>query len=251
MCLIFYSKRKVFADTGVECQLSLDRIDDSEPHTKSNTAICALELNVQAKWTAEKFKHAMEHNDEPIDTSDATMFDLPKRTKFTRTEHIFEYHGDNMKCVKCGHWYTEDKYLKKKSLGCLECRRITQAKMEYCLRGSFSKLLASCRQSAKRYERKECDLTFEDFVHMYTVQKGLCAVSGLQLSVHKGSWRMSIERINPRSKYTRSNCCLVCMEFNAHDRTVQMEEGQSSGVAWTREKYLRWRADYHLASQVK
>jgi hypothetical protein len=69
----------------------------------------------------------------------------------------------------------------------------------------------------------------KSMVEIYAAQKGVCAYSGLPLRFGKGDWMISLERLDPTKNYSRTNCALVCHEFNTTDKSV-LHEGYNTGL---------------------
>lgn len=245
--ICYISGRVVHATRGVQCQMTLDRINDSLPHTKTNTKVAALELNVASKWTRYKFMHAMEHDDG--DMPEVRLQNMRAVVK-KKYKHNFNRDTQERQCVHCSTWKQDIDFVKDKSKGCSVCRVQRRQQSRNKLQTCLLILLARANGSARLWTRKKCTLTKQQMFAMYNKQRGLCAVSGMRMQTGKGDWNVSLERNNPRLGYSQHNCSLICAEFNVCDTTVRMEEGKSSSVAWTKAKYKLWRKDYHDAKNT-
>ncbi|PJK00794.1 hypothetical protein CO641_02150 [Lysobacteraceae bacterium NML91-0213] len=84
-------------------------------------------------------------------------------------------------------------------------------------------LFASAKKNAK-VRGLEFILTVEDVRHLVTESRGLCAVTGIAMSVDRGAlpagrkmrrpWAPSIDRLDSSMGYTLSNCRIVCCAAN-------------------------------------
>jgi len=53
----------------------------------------------------------------------------------------------------------------------------------------------------------------------------------------KNNWVASLERIDPGKGYTKDNVCLICAEFNGHDRSASVKYSNGGSGAWSVEKF--------------
>ena len=83
---------------------------------------------------------------------------------------------------------------------------------------SFLKNLFTQLRSSRKDSGIEWDITYEFLTGLWTLQKGKCALSGLNMTWHKGSGRthfnISIDRKNANLGYIPSNVQLVCVCVN-------------------------------------
>ena len=64
--------------------------------------------------------------------------------------------------------------------------------------------------------------------------------SGLPLRFGKReetNWLISLERIDVHKGYTKDNVCLICMEFNSTDRTVNKTYKSETSTGWSKAKF--------------
>ena len=76
---------------------------------------------------------------------------------------------------------------------------------------------------------------------LYKAQKGRCDVSDIPLTVKRGPWQASLERINVNRPHIPGNLRLICMCFNCADNTSKKRyvgtcDPQDS-CGWTRERF--------------
>jgi hypothetical protein len=73
--------------------------------------------------------------------------------------------------------------------------------------------------------RKNGDLTFEYIEKLYESQEGKCYISGVKMNAgtHQ-NWKMSIERVDESVGYMKTNCVLICAEFQSGYRQMTREK---------------------------
>ncbi|KAI9091817.1 hypothetical protein DFS34DRAFT_653276 [Phlyctochytrium arcticum] len=84
-----------------------------------------------------------------------------------------------------------------------------------------------------------CDLTVDELTDIFVAQNGRCFYSGMPLNIGMGShlsWAGSVERLDVFRGYTKSNCALICREFQACDRSSIIVYSNGGGTFWTPEK---------------
>lgn len=242
-------------------QASLERLNDNVPYIHGNVALCALEFNNQIQWSIEKAHYAATHHD-AVDPSivesnvkaarDTTCVRTGVPQRFVQQR---EMHGIlEIMCNKCELWQLRTEYYKQVNEGCKTCKREHCKNKRSSWRGVLLVLLqhaalASKRRKAKGREHGFADLKFEDMVSMYEEQKGVCFYSGIPLTT-KGDWKASLERKNSLDGYTRANCCLVAVEFNASDCSV-MTASTDVDLGWSREKYAEFRTTFQTETLSK
>ena len=137
---------------------------------------------------------------------------------------------------------------RNKASGCKDCVRIVDQKKMEKPRSAMLALIRSARANTKRRKNKSTaedrdftfDLTFDDLVTIYRAQKGLCAYSGLPLKFGNSTeinWKMSLERIDTKQGYTKSNVCLIVYEMNTCDKRILYNDDSDGSCAWSAEKF--------------
>jgi hypothetical protein len=81
----------------------------------------------------------------------------------------------------------------------------------------------------KEKSKKGWEITLEDVLELWELQKGRCALTGLFMTFHKdGSGRrdlnVSIDRIDPDVEYLVTNIQLVCLRVNTMKHTMKEDE---------------------------
>jgi hypothetical protein len=188
--------------------MSCDRIvDDDKNYSVDNVRKSILEINTVAKWTVEKGRYAfiedrIKETDQEIERRLLHITEIPQR-------------------------------------GWVRGRSPKQTTAAY--RSTFKGAMIHLRDSAKSHVKIKkagrnikIDITYEQLLAKFLEQKGLCAVSGIPLSI-VGDWRMSVERIDVTGDYTISNVCFICAEFQAIDRNAISIDVACTG--WTVEKF--------------
>lgn len=88
-------------------------------------------------------------------------------------------------------------------------------------------LMCLCKKKANRR-----DLDVDELVAIYEKQKGLCALSGREMTYITGQGRVptniSIDRINPDLGYIPGNIQLTCVQANK----MKMELSQEDLLSW-------------------
>jgi len=146
-------------------------------------------------------------------------------------------------CLRCNKRQDRSQFSLKShqkniQMVCTTCQPPSLARVD-TLRGKLGHLLANSRESAKqrantKFSRKfrnplvrtqvsTFSLTYEDLLHIYEKQGGLCEYSGIKLEI-SGEWVMSLERLDELKGYARDNIVLVCHEFN-------------TSAQWSRDKF--------------
>lgn len=155
-------------------------------------------------------------NNEPDDTNSSELASLSGVVNILR------------KCRKCSSEYPlihyEVCHNKNKSR-----RRVCRTCRNDAKKGNVPRLLvevlsrARCRKRINKNVTGEFTLTKEDMLYMWNNQKGKCALTGDAMSQTQGdSGRVSIDRIDSKSHYTRENCQLVTVESNFLKRDICM-----------------------------
>ena len=122
-----------------------------------------------------------------------------------------------MPCSGCGSHYPPNMFYSGESQ-CKECHKFLVAKYQRTLRGNITTMLARSRHSATK-RGLSCFLKTEDIFGMLVQQGGRCAYSSVPMEILRphSHWRMSVERLNNLEGYSRTNCVLICAEFNSSD----------------------------------
>lgn len=123
--------------------------------------------------------------------------------------------------VKCRRYYSNN---------CKQCEseRKKKARNIQCEQADLEKFLKSLISGCKTraLKSKKCTLTIEQLINLWNKQKGLCAISGLQMTTVKGKMIMnaSIDRIQPGGDYSIENVQLVCSHVNMMRSDLSVEE---------------------------
>lgn len=123
---------------------------------------------------------------------------------------------------------------------CKDCKSIQEYRRKHSCPESFIvTLLATAKKSAKTRDRKNdesnvCTITHDEVKNIYRRQKGMCFYSGIQMSINKKKWQMSLERLDQSKGYIVDNCVLCCLEFNgavqwSHEKIKSMFDYLKNG----------------------
>lgn len=118
-----------------------------------------------------------------------------------------------------------NEYYKKNSNSINASRK---ARKNTVVRGRMSALIGNSRQRAKE-KGWEHDLTLDFLCALWEEQKGLCALTGVPLSLEPAGPRwssslVSIDRIDNSLGYTQDNVWLVTVKINFAKGTQTLEE---------------------------
>lgn len=91
------------------------------------------------------------------------------------------------------------------------------------LRQVFKEFLCNCKT-----RKSECRITIEDLLDKWNEQKGLCALTGKQMTYVRGKGRVdtnvSVDRKNNNLGYTKDNIQLVCTIINVMKYTLTKKD---------------------------
>lgn len=130
---------------------------------------------------------------------------------------------------------------------CLKCdTELTFPRWKFCSRScqlSFNHKKSNYVHSQNYYSRnprnffqsliqkknkKRQDLSLDFLEDLYERQKGLCAISGVEMTFLRGQGKVntniSIDKIDPNKEYTEDNIQLVCYIVNIFKHTLSLEE---------------------------
>lgn len=230
-------------------RISIERIENNKGYVKENVVLCCQEFNGLSNWTEEKIEEMLDILESGI-TEKIACFDkiIVERKKYEKHYCTvidgFDYHN----CTLCGMLKPHDQFNFKIVNGCKDCVVKRTQKTKETPRGMIHALLQIAKISANYRKNKSTaykrdhtfDIDFNFLVELYNKQKGLCAYSGLPMnfgSYKKKRWVMSLERINPFKGYSRDNVCLICIEFNSCDQSVNLNNPNYGSCAWSKEKF--------------
>jgi hypothetical protein len=107
-----------------------------------------------------------------------------------------------------------------------------------CMRKMLQRAKANCRDKAA-HRNITCDLEEDELISMFVAQNGRCYYSGLPLTLGIGGelqWASSLERIDVLGNYTKTNCKLICREFNASDYSANVIYSNDGAGGWNLSK---------------
>jgi hypothetical protein len=113
---------------------------------------------------------------------------------------------------------------------CKVCLRISRQKT---INNSYKKFLKRAEQQLKSHRVKQgfdWTLTGDQLIDIWDKQSGKCAVSGLNMTHHRGAHgrkmplNASIDRINNSEHYIAGNVQLVCYQVNIMRHTLDVGE---------------------------
>ena len=181
-------------------------------------------LGAKSKWKL---------NNPLLVQSDATV----KCDKCSLVKQISEYSqpkSKNYHKLYCNACVVEQKN-RRKEQNRLKWLQYTQesngispsAQYRKSLNGCLSFLISCAKQRVKN-RNYDCDLTLNDLKSLYDSQMGLCALSGKKMTWGSGEGRVptniSIDRINRKFGYTKSNVQLVCDFVNNMKGTMSNKQ---------------------------
>ena len=135
------------------------------------------------------------------------------------------------KCTDCKQKLPAEAF-PAQSKKCSTCRYTARRKAasstpQNFLTRSFGQLKHA--RMKKEKSKKGWEITLEDVLELWELQKGRCALTGLFMTFHKdGSGRrdlnVSIDRIDPDIDYLVTNIQLVCLRVNTIKHTLKEDE---------------------------
>ena len=139
--------------------------------------------------------------------------------------------SSSKKCTDCKQTLPAEAF-PAQSKKCSTCRytarrKAASATPQNFLTRSFGQLKHA--RMKKEKSKKGWEITLEDVLELWELQKGRCALTGLFMTFHKdGSGRrdlnVSIDRIDPDVEYLVTNIQLVCLRVNTMKHTMKEDE---------------------------
>lgn len=139
--------------------------------------------------------------------------------------------SSSKKCTDCKQKLPAEAF-PAQSKKCVSCRytarrKAASATPQNFLTRSFGQLKHA--RMKKEKSKKGWEITLEDVLELWELQKGRCALTGLFMTFHKdGSGRrdlnVSIDRIDPDVEYLVTNIQLVCLRVNTMKHTMKEDE---------------------------
>lgn len=242
--------------------MSLERVDNDTGYVQGNCVLIAVEFNTPdnsrnkarfevhgtAQWSTHKVE--MVHGLRASEINETALASLIREAQQRPTgrhmcDSVSQYATEvgEKQCSRCREFKPEDSFYPRRQAGALSsyCKlcHSKQGHARRCtLRGCVQPLLKHPRQRAK-LRSQPFTLTFDDVLHMLWEQRGRCCYSGVPVNfwLPNSHWRISLERLDNKSGYTRGNCVLVAAEFNSSDYSSRTKADLVSGTAqWSKEK---------------
>ena len=228
-------------------QCSLERTDPSIGYCKGNVALIILELNTAKQWSRKKVLQIplLMHQVSIINNTEflhakTSSYKQPKiirKRLSTDTEHY---------CYVCCGWKMHQHFANRNFTKCTKCR---QKYVQDYERGNIRGFAIKKYHNAKRHakgkkgvtegcrKRNEFTLTINDIFDMLESQDFRCYYSGIPMSLTKGDWQWSPERIDNAKGYSKGNCVLICEEFQSVDFTMRASGPVSGSPQWNKSKF--------------
>ena len=230
-----------------EWQVSVDRLNNDLGYIKSNIVLCCLEMNSSLSWSEEKIQemlHILTENilDNPVN------FELEDKVKKSAVKIVKSILND-IECYNCTHCNEikpSEQFNKIINRGCKECYTLILKKQLETPRYKLQLLICRAKFSTKNRKKKKhkkhdtnFDIDYDYLVQLFKEQKGLCAYSKIPLqfgNINETNWVISLERKDTSKGYIKTNVCLICVEFNTSDHSIQYKEDTGNG-GWTKDKF--------------
>jgi hypothetical protein len=200
-----YSGLPVRFHPGVNDMASLDRKNNEDGYTFSNSQICNIRFNVggadEKQWNHVKYAEAFKPGWKDF---------IERRVEDLRTKPKNPHLG-----------YGQNMYFTSISTNCNS-------------RNTYK--CAQFKEKGKEVPNNIVTIQPEDIREMWISQDGLCAYSGIPMDwTKKKAWGMSIEKING-GFYTLDNMLLVCQEFNSTEyQTTRFQDLCTGPQGWNKE----------------
>ena len=237
--LCFYSGISMQLKRLCDWQCSLERTDPNVGYSEDNVVLIAQEFNATVQWDMAKICRIPELIQSENASISANDISIARRKvkKSSRDVAKCSKNGD-LFCYNCDTWQSADMFYTSNKTKCKRCMNIIVSAWRDTPRGYFKKLLYSARYHS-RVMQMHCNLCLDDLFDIAEAQKYRCYYSGIPLSIQsKTDWRCSLERIDNTNGYHKSNCVLICFEFNTMDSTRVVKSPTSGSCnQWNREKF--------------
>lgn len=212
-----------------EPPLKQHKLENDQEHDET----CKVDSDYEDEFISDDGQHDEEHTRK----CNMCLVEKPKRAFFLHSNG-YSYRSRCMECIGKIH----DAMTEKKCKKCSQMKPIDQfyndnsksdgfmSKCGPCLR-SFDNFFAHLRRQAVLHARDrgkmdqkhqnngtraEVTITAQDLQDMWNTQNGKCALSGLSMTMDpKQRETVSLERKDPTKGYTKENCILICVLFNA------------------------------------
>jgi len=131
-------------------------------------------------------------------------------------------------CVGCSKPFTGHSNTKYCSKSCRDKNSACAKRKQFNRISNLEFFLKEKIHLAKNRNKYEVTISFEDLLNLYTIQGGLCAISGVPMTFLKGSGEIptniSLDRIDSNLPYEISNIQLVCCQVNFMKHTLTKEQ---------------------------
>jgi len=136
---------------------------------------------------------------------------------------------------------------------CIDCGREKLHKWASTLKGYITMRFKDLKNNAKkRFKNIPVNITKQDIHELYKKQKGLCAISGVQMThtAYTKKWgsfdiietNLSVDRIDSNKGYTKNNIQLVCAMVNR----MKSYMPDNRFIQWCRSIYLHQKSKKNL-----
>ena len=244
--LCYYSGIVMNSDRN-DFKMSLERLNPDLGYIKGNIALTCIEFNNISQWTHEKINEMLHILKQNI-TDNPANFEVNTEQRNKQTVVYSTIDGiEYAQCTWCNINKTLDTFTTNVYRGCYECRKIKVQIANSSPRGTLLQLFHSAKGHTKRREGTKntardnsFDIDLNVLIDKYNEQKGLCAYSGIPLRFGhhlENNWKVSLERIDVFKGYVKDNICLICLEFQAADKSVIYKDNTLGNSGWTKDKF--------------
>lgn len=227
-------------------QLSVERLNESEPYNKDNVVLIIRELqhgmrqHTRENWDALCAVVMGECNDdvEEIDKMIQAHINLPEpKLPLPPKFHNLEKREGQRYCKFCNQWLMLTDFTLK-SNSCKACRNVRKEQMKSTFHGRLRALYNNSKENHVK-RRIDFSITENDIVNTYLRQHGRCYYSNVPLGF-TGHYQMSLERLDPKKGYVPENIALIILGLNVGDWTrVKREDDTRDGSSgWSRDKIM-------------
>lgn len=107
---------------------------------------------------------------------------------------------------------------------CKEGSNKSKVKLNSTIEGRATVFLRNAKKSAEK-RNQEFSLDIKDITEFWNLQNGICPYTGRQMTLEAGKLNtVSIERIDSKIGYTKSNTILVCQAINRMKSDFKFED---------------------------
>ena len=196
---------------------SLERLHQNEGYVLKNIALCCYEMNGAMQWSHEKLHTAIEKGNENFPSYNSQLgLETNKIVRASKTKSDPNLEAiSKRRCRQCQEIKDVERFTNTaghESFTCNVCHSKYQKERRKTPLAKLRELHDAAIGSSRR-RNHPFNLQFDDIIQQYHAQEGRCKYSNIPMTF-SGDWKVSLERLDPKLPYTKTNIALICHEFN-------------------------------------